>query len=135
MSGEATAGSVVLIVEDNARNMKLVRDVLNHVGYRTLEAATAEDGLALARAEHPGLVLMDVQLPGMDGIEALERLRADPATADVRVVALTAFAMKEDRERFLAAGFDGYLEKPLDVRELPGQVAAALAGRSANGVA
>ncbi|MEA2382843.1 MAG: two-component system, cell cycle response regulator DivK [Solirubrobacteraceae bacterium] len=135
MSADAAAGSVILIVEDNARNMKLVRDVLNHVGYRTLEAATAEDGLALARAEHPGLVLMDVQLPGMDGVEALERLRADPATADVRVVALTAFAMKEDRERFLAAGFDGYLEKPLDVRELPGQVAAALAGPSANGAA
>jgi CheY-like chemotaxis protein len=135
MSGDAPAGSVILIVEDNARNMKLVRDVLNHVGYRTLEAATAEDGLALARAEHPGLVLMDVQLPGMDGMEALERLRADPATADVRVVALTAFAMKEDRERFLAAGFDGYLEKPLDVRKLPGQVAAALAGPSANGAA
>jgi two-component system cell cycle response regulator DivK len=133
MSGDATAGSVILIVEDNARNMKLVRDVLNHVGYRTLEAATAEDGLALARAEHPGLVLMDVQLPGMDGVEALERLRADPATAAVRVVALTAFAMKEDRERFLAAGFDGYLEKPLDVRELPGQVAAALAGPGVNG--
>jgi CheY-like chemotaxis protein len=133
MSGAATAGAVILIVEDNARNMKLVRDVLNHVGYRTLEAATAEDGLALARAEHPGLVLMDVQLPGMDGVEALERLRADPATADVRVLALTAFAMKEDRERFLAAGFDGYLEKPLDVRELPGQVAAALAGPGANG--
>jgi two-component system cell cycle response regulator DivK len=133
MSGDATAGAVILIVEDNARNMKLVRDVLNHVGYRTLEAATAEDGLALARAEHPGLVLMDVQLPGMDGVEALERLRADPATADVRVLALTAFAMKEDRERFLSAGFDGYLEKPLDVRELPGQVAAALAGPGANG--
>jgi two-component system cell cycle response regulator DivK len=133
MSGDATAGSVILIVEDNARNMKLVRDVLNHVGYRTLEAATAEDGLALARAEHPRLVLMDVQLPGMDGVEALERLRADPATAAVRVVALTAFAMKEDRERFLAAGFDGYLEKPLDVRELPGQVAAALAGPGVNG--
>ena len=133
MSADATAGAVILIVEDNTRNMKLVRDVLNHVGYRTLEAATAEDGLALARAEHPGLVLMDVQLPGMDGVEALERLRADPATADVRVLALTAFAMKEDRERFLAAGFDGYLEKPLDVRELPGQVAAALAGPGANG--
>jgi CheY-like chemotaxis protein len=132
MSDDATAGSVILVVEDNARNMKLVRDVLNHVGYRTLEAATAEDGLALARAEQPGLVLMDVQLPGMDGVEALERLRADPVTADVRVVALTAFAMKEDRERFLAAGFDGYLEKPLDVRALPGQVAAALAAPGAN---
>lgn len=118
---------MILIVEDNPRNLKLVRDVLNHVGYRTLEAATAEDGLALARSERPALVLMDIQLPGMDGVEALGRLRADPATAETHVLALTAFAMKEDRERFLAAGFDGYLEKPLDVRQLPSQVAAALA--------
>ena len=118
--------AVILIVEDNPRNMKLVRDVLNHAGYRTLEAATAEEGLALARAERPALVLMDVQLPGMDGVEALGRLRADPATAGVRVIAVTALAMKEDRERFLAAGFYGYLEKPLDVRELPGRVAAVL---------
>ena len=128
-----TAGDLILIIEDNARNLKLVRDVLEHVGYRTLEAETAEDGLALARAEHPCLVLMDVQLPGMDGVEALGRLRADPATADVRVLAVTALAMKEDRERFLAAGFDGYLEKPLDVRELPGRVAAALSAPTTTG--
>jgi CheY-like chemotaxis protein len=127
MTVEPNGEPVILIVEDNARNLKLVRDVLNHVGYRTLEAATAEDGLALAREERPGLVLMDIQLPGMDGVEALGRLRSDPATAGVRVLALTAFAMKDDRERFLAAGFDGYLEKPLDVRLLPEQVAAALA--------
>jgi two-component system, cell cycle response regulator DivK len=127
MTAEHSGGDVILIVEDNPRNLKLVRDVLNHVGYRTLEAATAEDGLALARSERPALVLMDIQLPGMDGVEALGRLRADPATAETRVLALTAFAMKEDRERFLAAGFDGYLEKPLDVRQLPSQVAAALA--------
>jgi len=127
MTAEPNGEPVILIVEDNVRNLKLVRDVLNHVGYRTLEAATAEDGLALAREERPGLVLMDIQLPGMDGVEALARLRSDPATAGVRVLALTAFAMKDDRERFLEAGFDGYLEKPLDVRRLPGQVAAALA--------
>ena len=127
MTAEPNGEPVILIVEDNARNLKLVRDVLNHVGYRTLEAATAEDGLALAREERPGLVLMDIQLPGMDGVEALGQLRSDPATAGVRVLALTAFAMKDDRERFLAAGFDGYLEKPLDVRLLPEQVAAALA--------
>jgi two-component system, cell cycle response regulator DivK len=118
----------VLIIEDNPRNLKLARDVLNHAGYRTLEAGTAEEGLALAHAERPGLVLMDVQLPGMDGLQALGRLRADPVTAGIPVVALTAFAMKDDRERFLAAGFDDYLEKPLNVRELPRQVAAALAG-------
>jgi two-component system cell cycle response regulator DivK len=128
-----SAGDLILIVEDNARNLKLVRDVLEHVGYRTLEAETAEEGLALARAERPGLVLMDVQLPGMDGVEALGRLRADPATAGVRVLAVTAFAMKEDRERFLAAGFDGYLEKPLAVRELPGRIAAALEAPTTSG--
>jgi two-component system cell cycle response regulator DivK len=118
----------ILIVEDNPRNLKLVRDVLNHVGYRTIEAESAEDGLTLARARRPRLILMDIQLPGVDGLGALAQLRADPATAGSRVVALTAFAMKADRERFLAAGFDGYLEKPLDVHEFPGQVAALLAG-------
>lgn len=121
---------VILIVEDNPRNLKLVRDVLNHVGYRTLEAGTAEEGLALAHAEHPALVLMDVQLPGMDGLEALARLRADRETADIPVAAITAFAMEQDRRRFRSAGFDGYLEKPLDVRALPGHVAELL-GRSA----
>ena len=122
-----TAAPVVLIVEDNPRNLKLVRDLLDFAGYRTLEAGTAEDGLALARADRPRLVLMDVQLPGMDGVEALARLRADRGTADIPVVALTAFAMKDDRERFLSAGFDGYFEKPLDIRALPGKVAAVLA--------
>jgi two-component system cell cycle response regulator DivK len=121
----------VLIVEDNPRNLKLARDILNHAGYRTVEAETAEDGLALARAQRPRLVLMDVQLPGIDGVEALRRLRADAATAGIRVVALTAFAMKDDRERFLVAGFDGYLEKPLDVHEFPGQIAALLADAQA----
>jgi two-component system cell cycle response regulator DivK len=116
----------VLIVEDNPRNLKLARDILNHAGYRTLEAETAEDGLDLARAERPRLILMDVQLPGMDGIEALRHLRADAATAGIRVVALTAFAMKDDRERLLLAGFAGYLETPLDVRGFPGQIAALL---------
>ena len=118
--------TVVLIVEDNARNLKLVRDVLEHVGYSTLEASTAEDGLALARAHRPDLVLMDVQLPGMDGVQALARLRADPATNGIPVVAVTAFAMKDDGARFVAAGFDGYLEKPISVRAFPGQVAEML---------
>jgi CheY-like chemotaxis protein len=118
--------TVVLIVEDNARNLKLVRDLLVHAGYATLEATTAEDGLKLARAHRPDLVLMDVQLPGMDGLAALARLRADAVTAALRVVAVTAFAMKDDRARFLAAGFDGYLEKPISVREFHGQVAAML---------
>ncbi len=121
-----TGGQVILIVEDNARNLKLARDILNHVGYRTLEAENAEDGLALARAQRPDLVLMDVQLPGMDGVEALGRLKTDPLTADIPVVALTAFAMRDDRDRLLAVGFDAYLDKPLNVREFPRQVEAVL---------
>jgi two-component system cell cycle response regulator DivK len=118
--------TVVLVVEDNARNLKLVRDLLAHAGYETLEATTGEDGLALARAHRPDLVLMDVQLPGMDGTDVLGHLRSDPATAGLCVVAVTAFAMKDDRARFLAAGFDGYLEKPINVREFQGQVAALI---------
>lgn len=116
----------ILIVEDNPRNLKLARDVLGHHGYRTLEAADAEQGLALARSERPALILMDVQLPGMDGVAALDRLRGDPETSGIRVIALTAFAMRSDRERFLAAGFDGYLEKPIDVASFPHQIAALL---------
>jgi two-component system cell cycle response regulator DivK len=121
-----TERAVVLIIEDNERNRKLARDILNHAGFETLEAGTAEDGLALAAERSPGIVLMDVQLPGLDGVQALHRLRSDPSTADIPVIAVTAFAMKADRERFLAAGFDQYLEKPLDIREFPRQVADVL---------
>ncbi len=121
--------SLILIVEDNARNLKLVRDLLEHLGYRTLAAATGEEAIDLARAHRPHLVLMDVQLPGMDGVAALTCLRADAETASLRVVAVTAFAMKHDRDRFLAWGFDGYIEKPISVRDFPGQVAALLANR------
>jgi two-component system cell cycle response regulator DivK len=108
----------VLIVEDNGKNMKLVRDVLQATGYSTLEATTGEDAVELALSQAPALVLMDVQLPGIDGVEALERLRQDERTASIPVLALTAQAMSGDRERFLEAGFDGYLAKPVDVREL-----------------
>ena len=118
------AGELVLIVEDNEKNLKLVRDVLQVKGYRTLEAPTAEQGIALAREHGPDLVLMDIQLPDLDGVSALARLRADPATAGICVVALTAFAMKDDRERFMGAGFNGYLVKPLSIREFPDQVRA-----------
>ena len=121
-----TGRQVILIIEDNAQNLKLARDILNYVGYATREADNAEDGLALARAQPPDLVLMDVQLPGMNGVEALGRLRTDPLTTDIPVVALTAFAMKDDRDLLLAVGFDAYLEKPLNVREFPSQVAAVL---------
>jgi two-component system cell cycle response regulator DivK len=118
--------ALVLIVEDNPRNLKLVRDLLDYAGYRTLGVSNAEDGIELARSRRPDLVLMDVQLPGMDGVEALARLRAEPDAGEVPIVALTAFAMKDDRERFLAAGFDEYIEKPLNVREFPEQVSAIL---------
>jgi len=111
-------GEQVLVVEDNERNMKLVRDVLRASGYRTLEAASGEDAIELARAHVPALVLMDVQLPGLDGVAALARLRGDERTAAIPVLALTAQAMEGDRERFLDAGFDGYLPKPVDIADL-----------------
>src|SRR4029079_315885 len=110
-------GVQVLVVEDNEKNMKLFRDVLDASGYRTLEAATGERAVELVFEHRPDLVLMDIQLPDIDGIEALSRLRADDRTASVPVLALTAQAMEGDRERFLAAGFDGYLSKPVDIAE------------------
>ena len=111
-------GERVLIVEDNEKNMKLVRDVLQATGYSTLEATTGEEAVELALSQAPALVLMDVQLPGIDGVEALERLRQNERTVSIPVLALTAQAMSGDRERFLEAGFDGYLAKPVDVGEL-----------------
>lgn len=113
------AGELILIVEDNEKNLKLVRDLLQVKGYRTLQAGTAELGVDLARQHIPHLILMDIQLPGMDGVAALGQLKADPTTAKIPVLALTAFAMKDDRQRFLSAGFDGYLVKPINIRELP----------------
>ena len=112
------AGERVLIVEDNEKNMKLVRDVLRSMGYTPLEATSGEEALPLAAAELPALVLMDIQLPDVDGATALQRLRSDERTAGIPVLALTAQAMEGDRERFLAAGFDGYLSKPVDIEEL-----------------
>jgi len=112
------AGELVLIVEDNEKSMKLLRDVLVATGYSTLEATTGEDAVSLALSHTPALVLMDVQLPGIDGVEALVRLRRDARTETIPVLALTAQAMHGDRERFLDAGFDGYLSKPMDVAEL-----------------
>ena len=117
---------VILVVEDNERNLKLLQDVLEYAGYDVRAARTAEDGIALAVKEPPDLVLMDLQLPGIDGMEALRRLRESPRTADIPVVAVTAQAMKEDRERALDAGFDGYLEKPISVRAFPHQVQSFL---------
>jgi two-component system cell cycle response regulator DivK len=111
-------GRRVLIVEDNEKSMKLFRDVLQATGYSTLEATTGEEAIELSLLQAPALVLMDVQLPGIDGVEALERLRQNERTASIPVLALTAQAMSGDRERFLEAGFDGYLAKPVDVGEL-----------------
>jgi two-component system cell cycle response regulator DivK len=110
-------GSQVLVVEDNERNMKLFRDVLQASGFRTLEATTGERAVELALEHRPDLVLMDIQLPDIDGVEALGRLRADDRFASVPVLALTAQAMEGDRERFLAAGFDGYLSKPVNIAD------------------
>jgi two-component system, cell cycle response regulator DivK len=112
----------ILVVEDNDRNLKLVRDVLVFAGFEVLEAQTGEQGVAIAETTLPDLVLMDLQLPGIDGAEALRQLRDNPATAELPVVAVTAFAMKEDGERTRQAGFDGYITKPLSVRSLPDQV-------------
>ena len=112
------AGENVLIVEDNALNMKLLRDVLAAKGYATLEATTGARALELAQQHAPDVILMDVQLPDVDGVEVLRGIRTDARTASLPVVAVTAQAMDGDRDRFLRAGFDAYLAKPLDVSEL-----------------
>ena len=110
--------SLVLIVEDNEKNLKLVRDVLQVKGYETVDAGTAEEGLVLARDRKPDLVLMDIQLPGMNGIDALKALRADPATSAIPVVAITASVMQTDRAQIVGAGFDGFIEKPVNLKNL-----------------
>ena len=110
---------LVLIIEDNDKNLKLTRDLLQVKGFRTVEATDAAAGIALAVEHRPQVVLMDIQLPDMDGREALAVLRSDARTADIPVIAVTAFAMSGDRERFLEAGFDDYVTKPIDVRAFP----------------
>jgi two-component system cell cycle response regulator DivK len=109
-------GELILLVEDNDNNRLLIRDVLQVSGYRVAEAETAEDGLRMAAEQKPALILMDIQLPGMNGIEALQRLRADPATRSIPVIAVTASAMTQDRHQIMAAGFDGYQSKPISVK-------------------
>jgi len=116
-------GERILVVEDNAKNMKLLRDMLDAKGYATLEAGSGEDAVELALAHVPDLVLMDIQLPGIDGLEALRRIRADVRTSTLPVIALTAQAMEGDDERFLAAGFDAYISKPVNVIDLLATVA------------
>ncbi len=123
------AGELILIVEDHEKNRKLVRDVLQATGYRTLETETAEEGIRLARESRPALILMDIQLPGIDGIEAFRRLRADPATSGILVMAVTASAMTHNRQQIMAAGFDGYQSKPISVREFLAAVRQLLESR------
>jgi two-component system, cell cycle response regulator DivK len=120
------ADELVLIVDDNEKNLKLARDVLRHAGFRTLDARTGSEGVSLAAEQLPDLVLMDIRLPDMDGTEAVRRLKADERTAGIPVVALTAMAMSGDRERFLEDGFDDYLEKPISVRDFGDQVRSRL---------
>jgi two-component system cell cycle response regulator DivK len=123
-------GERILVVEDNEKNMKLFRDVLGATGYRTLEATNGGEAVELATEHAPDLVLMDIQMPDFDGVEALRRLRADDRTAAIPVLAVTAQAMQGDREHFLAEGFDGYLSKPVNVRELLGTVRQYCDGRA-----
>ena len=121
--------STILIVEDNEKNMKLVRDVLQVKGYRTLEAGSAEDGIRLAIEHKPDLVLMDIQLPGMNGIDALGVLRKDATTAGIPVIAVTASVMQQDRKLITEAGFDGYIGKPINLKEFLATVQQMLRGR------
>lgn len=121
------AGELILIIEDNNKNLKLVRDVLQFNGHQTAEAMTAEDGLVLARSQHPALILLDIQLPGMDGFAALRQLRADPITKSTPVIAVTASAMEQDRQKILEAGFDGYMTKPINVKKFTEEIRTVLA--------
>jgi two-component system cell cycle response regulator DivK len=123
--------STILIVEDNEKNMKLARDVLQARGYTTLEAVTGEDGVRVAIEKKPDLVLMDIQLPGINGIEALRQVRADPGCARIPVVAFTASVTATDRSQISAAGFDGFLSKPINLKEFLETVKRMLEGRSA----
>ena len=112
----------ILVIEDNLLNLKLVRDVLQHAGFTVVSAPTGEEGVVMATEQPPDLVLMDLQLPGITGTEALRRLRSHPSSRSVPVVAVTAFAMRKDRELAKDAGFDGFVEKPISTRALPAQV-------------
>ena len=120
------AGELILIIEDNEKNLKLVRDVLQVKGYKTIETETAEEGLKLALQQSPALILMDIQLPGMDGITALKQLRADPKTNGIAAIAITASAMTHNRQTMLAEGFDGYQTKPISVKEFLAEVQRVL---------
>ena len=120
------SGEPILIVDDNSTNMKLVRILLASEGYDVRTAADAEEALNVLKEFYPRLILMDVQLPGIDGLELTRRFKSDPATRDITILGLTAYAMKGDKERIIAAGCDGYVPKPIDTRTLPELVAGYL---------
>jgi len=120
--------SLVLIIEDNEKNMKLARDILKAKGYQTAEAVTGEEGVKIAMERKPDLVLMDIQLPGINGIEAFRQLRADPATARIPVVAITASVTPTDRSQITAAGFDAFVSKPISLKEFVDTVKRVLEG-------
>lgn len=113
------AGELILIVDDNVQNLKLTRVVLANAGYDVRTAADAEEAIALLRTSRPQVILMDLQLPGMDGLQLTRRLKGDPATREIRIIAMTAYAMKGDEEKAFAAGCDGYVSKPIDIERLP----------------
>ena len=127
------SATLILVVEDNERNAKLLRDVLEHRGYRVLVAGTGEDGVAMALEHLPALVLMDIQLPGINGIEAFHQLQAEPGTRDIPVVAVTASAMQEERVQIETEGFAGYQPKPIRVMEFLKAMEELLEPRSAGG--
>ena len=124
------AGELILIVEDNEKNRKLVRDVLQVKGYKTIESETAEEGLKLASEQPLALILMDIQLPGMDGITALKQLKAEAKTKSIPVIAVTASAMTYNRQTMLAEGFDGYQSKPISVKDFLGELERVLASHT-----
>ena len=124
------ANELILIIEDNEKNRKLCRDVLQVKGYRTIESETAEEGLKLALEQAPTLILMDIQLPGMDGITAMKQLKAESNTRNIPIIAITASAMTNNRTAMLAEGFDGYQTKPIGLKDFLGEVQRVLATRS-----
>jgi CheY-like chemotaxis protein len=125
------ANELILIIEDNEKNRKLCRDVLQVKGFKTIESETAEEGLELARSQSPALILMDIQLPGMDGIAALKQLRVDAKTKSISVIAITASAMTHNRQTMLAEGFDGYQTKPIGLKDFLGEVERVLGAKRA----
>ena len=124
------AGGLILIIEDNEKNRKLIRDVLQIKGYKTIESETAEEGIKLAMEQLPALILMDIQLPGMDGITALKQLKAEAKTKRIPVIAVTASAMTYNRQTMLAEGFDGYQTKPISLKDFLGEIERVLASHA-----